>query len=84
MNWGHLKATLRGALKSLTVWVSLLLAALPELLPLIQANFATVAPFIPQQHQTRVLQLIALVMLLLRIKTNTSLAEKGRPQEPKQ
>lgn len=82
MNWDHIKATLRGALKSLTVWVSLLIASLPEILPLLQANFATVAPFIPETAHSRVLQLIALVMLLLRIRTNTSLAQKGTKENP--
>lgn len=82
MNWDHIKATLRGALKSLTVWVSVLLAALPEILPMLQANFSTVAPFIPTELHSRVLQLIALVMLGLRIKTNTSLAAKGTKENP--
>lgn len=74
----HVWATLRGLLRSLTAWVSVLLAALPEIIPLVQANFPTVSPFIPDGLHSRVLQLLALVMLVLRMKTNTSLADKGR------
>ena len=82
-NWPHIRATLKGAAKSLTVWAAGIIAVLPEALPLIRDNFATVAPFIPQALQSRALQFIALLMLVLRLKTNTSLAAKGGNQEPK-
>lgn len=73
------KAALKGACRSLTVWVSAVLFALPEIVPLIQANFSTVTPFIPESiSPQRVMQVLALLMLVLRIKTTTSLAEKGR------
>lgn len=74
----HSLAVARGSLKSSTVWVASILLALPELLPLIQANFATIAPFIPVELHSRVLQVMALGMLILRLKTTTSLADKGR------
>lgn len=72
------RAALRGAIKSLTVKFSLFLAVLPDALLLIQSNFPTVAPFIPEGAQSRVLQVIALVILILRVKTNASLADKGK------
>jgi hypothetical protein len=77
MNWPHIRATLKGALKSFTVWAAGIVAVLPDGLTLIQNNFATVAPFIPKEKQEWTLRGIALVMLLLRLKTTTSLAEKG-------
>ena len=76
MNWDHIKATIKGAWKSLTVWVALCIGALPDAVPLVQANFATIAPYIPPVLHSRALNLLALVMLLLRIKTTTSLAGK--------
>lgn len=79
MDLEYLKATLKGSLKSWTVWFSSLLLALPEILPLVQSNFATIAPFIPESLHSRVLQLIALIMLVLRMRTTRSLAEKGKP-----
>lgn len=72
---------LRGALKSLTVWFAALLAVAPDGLTLVQANFPTIAPFIPDSMHSRAMQVIALLILLLRIKTTASLADKGaKPQ----
>lgn len=71
---------LRGALKSLTVWFAGLLAIAPDALLMTQANFPTIAPFIPEALQSRTMQVIALLILLLRIKTTASLADKGTPQ----
>jgi hypothetical protein len=78
MDKAHWKATARGLWRSLTAWVSVLLAALPEIITLVQGQFPTVAPFIPDALESRVLQLLALVMLILRFKTKTSLVDKGR------
>lgn len=71
-----LTATLRGALKSLTVWFSVLLAAAPEALPVIQSNFATIAPYIPDALESKTMHAIALAILLLRLRTTTALHEK--------
>jgi len=72
---------LRGAWKSLTVWFAALLAVAPDALLMLQANFPTVAPFVPEALQSRTMQVIALLILLLRIKTTASLADKGaKPQ----
>jgi hypothetical protein len=76
----NLPPSIRGALKSLTVWFSMALAAAPDALPLLQQNFSVVAPYIPTQHQAEVLRVIALVILLLRIRTTASLAAKGTPK----
>lgn len=71
----------RGALKSLTVWFAAMLAVAPDALLMLQANFPTVAPFIPEALHSRTMQVIAVLILLLRIKTNASLANKGaKPQ----
>lgn len=80
LNWENITATLKGALKSWSVWFAALLAALPEVLPMVQANFATIAPFIPTEKHDLWMRLIALGVLILRLKTNTSLANKGRQQ----
>lgn len=79
MNWEHVRATAKGALKSLTVWAAALLAIMPEALPIIQQNFSDFEPFIPKAMQSHVMQLIAVGMVLLRIKTTKSLAAKSQP-----
>ena len=76
MNWDHVKATLKGAWRSLTVWASVLLGVLPDALPLIQSQFPVIAPYIPDALESRVMNLIAVGILLLRIRTTTSLAAK--------
>lgn len=71
---------IKGAKKSLTVWFAVLLAAAPEVLVQLQANFDAVAPFIPKVAQPRLLQLVALGIFLLRMKTTVSLSEKVQPK----
>lgn len=78
MSVSELKAWLHGAVRSLTVWFSIILASLPDVLPLVQANFETLKPFIPDVLESRWLNVIALVILLLRMRTTVSLADKGR------
>lgn len=72
-----LLANLRGARKSLTVHFAVLLASLPDTLLLLQANFDTLRPFIPDALESRWLQVIALAILILRIRTKSSLSEKA-------
>ena len=77
-----LPPSIKGAMRSLTVWFSMALAAAPEALPLLQANFSAVAPYIPTDKQAAVLRFIALAILLLRIRTTASLAAKGEKSVP--
>ena len=68
--------TLKGSARSLTVWFAGALMVAPDALALIQSNWPTLEPFIPQAMESRVLNIIALLVLLLRIRTSTSLAAK--------
>lgn len=70
------KDWLRGAARSLTVRFAALLAILPDALLVIQAQFDTVRPFIPDALESRWLQLIALLILLLRLRTKAPLPER--------
>lgn len=74
----HIKDTFRGLWKSATAWFAGILAVLPVALPMVQDNFKDLAPYIPDALESKVMQAIALGVLLLRIKTTASLAEKGR------
>jgi len=67
---------LRGCRRSLTVWVSVAVIALPDLVALAISQFATLAPFIPVSLQSRALSVLGLIMLLLRFKTTASLAHR--------
>lgn len=77
MSWTTIKAHIKGAWRSWTLWFAGALAALPEVLPMVRDSWPDFAPFIPAALQSHVMQLIALGITLLRIKTRTSLAGKG-------
>ena len=76
MNWQHVGATIKGAWKSLTVRFGGLLMILPDALPMIKDQWPTIAPFIPDALESRVMNVIALGILLLRVRTTKSLADK--------
>ena len=76
---GRLRSSeIEAAMNRSAKFTAAVVAALPDIIPLVQANFSTIAPFIPADVHGRVLQVLALVMLILRLKTTTSLAEKGK------
>lgn len=75
--WEWLKSHLRGALRSWTVWFGVALAAAPDVVPIVQQNFAAFAPYIPDALESKFMHAIALAIVLLRIKTTVSLATKG-------
>lgn len=67
--------TLRGFAKSWTALIGGLLIALPEILPAVQGDL----PSLLGQHAAdKVMQISGILMILLRMKTNASLAAKGR------
>jgi predicted nucleic acid-binding Zn ribbon protein len=66
--------TLRGLAKSWTAWASALLIAMPEILPMIQGDLPEL---LGQNAANRVMQACGVLMLLLRLKTTTSLHDKG-------
>ena len=53
-----------------------LLMILPDALPMLQEQWPTIAPFIPDALESRVMNVIALGILLLRVRTTKSLADK--------
>lgn len=69
--------TLRGLARSWTAWVAGLLIALPELLPTLQSDLPGL---LGEQAANRVMQIAGLLMLLLRLKTTTSVTAKGAPK----
>lgn len=66
----------RGIWRSLTMRIAAGMVILPDALKLLIDNFPAVAPFIPDVFESRALQIAALVMLLLRIKTTTPLVHR--------
>lgn len=71
------KAVVKGLWRSWTVWFAGVLAAAPIWLPMLKDNFEVLAPFIPVGKQQLVIQIIALCVFVLRLKTTTSVAQKG-------
>lgn len=70
------KDWLRGAYRSSTVRFAALLAVLPDALLLLQSQFSTLAPFIPDALESRVMQVIALIVLVLRVRTSIALPDR--------
>lgn len=66
----------RGCLKSWTVRFSALLLVLPDVLRIVQDQFAAIAPYIPDGLESRVLNLVGLIVWLLRIRTAAALPHR--------
>ena len=69
------RAWVRGALKSWTTWFGAVLVAGPELLPALMPHFKEL---LTPDTYSRAVQVVGIVVMLLRVKTTTSLAEKGK------
>jgi hypothetical protein len=71
MDW---QAWIRGFLRSWTAWVAGLVIVLPELM-------SALAPIVTEEWGAdvwrRVVQLVGVAMIVLRIKTSTSIPDKG-------
>lgn len=75
------KNFIKGAWKSWTVWFGALLAVAPDVLPMIQANWTELGPFIPDFLQANGMRVIGAIIVVLRIKSKSSLAAKTIPVE---
>lgn len=73
-----LESFLLGMLKSWTAWFGTLLIALPDLLPLVMPELEKL---LTPTAFTRTTQIIGLIVILLRVKTTTSVIEKGAPKD---
>lgn len=72
---GPAMAWLKGALKSWTNWFGALLIAAPDIIPAIMPNLQEL---LTADSYKRVVQVAGIIVILLRVKTTTSLAEKGK------
>lgn len=70
------KEVLVGSIKSRLIWLGAMLVALPELWPLIADQ---VQEILPPGWFLRASQMVGLVVIYLRYKTNQSVSEKGKP-----
>jgi hypothetical protein len=77
MDWQYIANTLKGAWRSLTVWFGGMLLLLPDTIALVQDQWPSIAPYIPDALESRVMNVLALVVLLLRLRTTVSLAAKA-------
>lgn len=64
---------IKGALKSWTMWFGTALLVLPEVWPALEPH---VRELIPDALQNRVLQIVAIVIILLRARTTTAIPDK--------
>ena len=69
------QAWLRGSVKSWTAWFGAFLVAAPDILPQIAPQLEDL--FTPNIYK-RATQVIGILVILLRIKTTTSLPEKAK------
>jgi hypothetical protein len=70
---------LRGALRSLTMWVNGLAATAVAALPTLRDDFPQIEQYLDHQVYRYAMGALIAANILLRIKTTTSLADKARP-----
>lgn len=67
--WQHLVTREKALFKSFTMWLAAFIAAAPTLLPEIQSNFPTIAPYLPKLLQEKGMGWIALAIAVCRLKS---------------
>lgn len=67
--WQKLVTKEKALFKSSTMWLAGLVTALPTLLPEIQANFPTVAAYIPPALHDPVMRLLGLAIFVCRLRS---------------
>lgn len=70
---------LRGALRSLTMWVNGLAATAVAALPTLRDDFPQIEQYLDHQVYRYAMGALIAANILLRMKTTTSLADKARP-----
>ena len=73
-----MKDTLRGALRSMTVWFNATMGTAAVALPVLQDAAPSLADYIPANVHHHLMGVVVIGNLLLRIKTNSSLADKAQ------
>jgi hypothetical protein len=68
---------LRGALRSLTMWVNGAAAAAIAALPMLRDDFPQIEQYLDHQVYRYAMGALVAANILLRIRTSTSLADKG-------
>jgi hypothetical protein len=71
--------SLRGALRSLTMWVNGLAATAVAALPTLRDDFPQIEQYLDHQVYRYAMGALIAANILLRMKTTTSLADKARP-----
>ena len=72
------KKWLRGTVRSFTVWFNGITGTLTAMIPFIPEYLPEMKPYLTQKTYLTLLAINAIGNILLRIKTNKSLAEKGQ------
>lgn len=70
---------LRGALRSATMWVNGIAGAGVAALPVLREDFPSLQQYLDHQVYRYAMGAIVVANMLLRVKTKTSLADKGAP-----
>lgn len=70
---------LRGAARSLTMWVNGLAATAVAALPMLRDDFPQIEQYLDHQVYRYAMGALIAANILLRMKTTTSLADKARP-----
>jgi hypothetical protein len=68
---------LRGAVRSLTLWVNGALGSIIIALPVLQANFPALEQYLGHDTYRYAMGAIVAANILLRVKTTSSLQDKG-------
>lgn len=71
-----MKKKIRGAKRSLTIWINSAFASISVALPIAQDQIPQVKPFIPPEIYHYMLMFVIVGNVLLRFRTNKGLDEK--------
>lgn len=67
--WAHLITHEKALWKSATVWLSALIVSLPDILNYAQANYPSIAAYLPHALQDPVMRYIGVAVFLARLRT---------------
>lgn len=63
--------------KSFTAWFGTLLAFAPIWVPMLQQNFDSLRPLIPDALENHIMYWVGAIVVILRMKTSIQAAKKG-------
>lgn len=75
----HLLVEEKALWKSSTIWLSMLLTSMPDILTYVQANFPSIQDYLPHALQDPVMRVVGVAVFLCRMKSLIKLPQQAQP-----